>query len=83
MLVLLTQLVPFSRVLGCVGDCASRLCAQVDKIMVALANDVGGNVVSDSQGEQVAKANGMKFFSTTAKEVMLVSAIITLCATAH
>ena len=51
--------------------------------MVALANDVGGNVVSDSQGEQVAKANGMKFFSTTAKEVMLMRAIITLCATAH
>jgi small GTP-binding protein len=41
---------------------------EVDKIMVALADDVGNAVVANKSGEQVAAANGMKFFTSSAKE---------------
>jgi len=42
---------------------------EVSKIMVALADDCGNNaVVSSKQGEQLAAAHGMQFFSSSAKE---------------
>lgn len=41
---------------------------EVDKIMVALASDADNAVVANKKGEQVALANGMQFFSTSAKE---------------
>jgi len=41
---------------------------EVEKILVALADDGGNPVVAQKSGEEIAAANGMSFFTTSAKE---------------
>lgn len=41
---------------------------ECDKILVALGEDAEDKVVSNQAGEEVAKAHGMQFFTTSAKE---------------